>query len=287
MTRKTVLATLLIALVAPASASAVSATVTVSQTSKSATVNAVVKRAAARPSKVSVTFGTTVIKLSRVSGSAQSSTWKSAAITGGRRNTIVAAIATRVAVKLTIKGKARTVQAKAKEVGAAKLPGTETPAEPTPTTPTPTGPTAPTSLFGTPAAALVGQPAAEAVVPFLLDARFTDCVAGWPNCAVEHRYSQFASGDHYYCRLTSTSGADINSYANNLTVTGANQATDGSWAVSYAVLSYGNVVNYRWDVTPLGAATGQYWGPSVPTSGPPSDVLTGYQWVRGAKDCSY
>ena len=181
------------------------------------------------------------------------------------------------------------VQAKAKEVAAAKLPGTETPTESTPTTPepTPTGPTAPTSLFGTPAAALVGQPAAEAIVPFLLDARFTDCVAGWPNCAVEHRYSQFASGDHYYCRLTSTSGADINSYANNLTVTGANQATDGSWAVSYAVLSYGNVVNYRWDVTPLGAATGQYWGPSVPTSGPPSDVLTGYQWVRGAKDCSY
>lgn len=272
---------LLASMALPASASAaVKATITVERTATAATVTVVVTGTAARPAATSVTFGKSVIKLKRVSGNAKQSTWRSAALTGARRIAIVAAINRRVAVKVTIKGKSRTLRAKATETVAA------TPTDPgTPTTPT--TPATPTSLFGTPATALTGRPALEALQPYLANARFTDCVAGWPNCAVEERYSAFPNGDHWYCRLTSSSGSDIKAYGSSLTITGAQQATDGSWAISYAIMSYGNITNYRWDVTPLGAATGQYWGPNVSTAGPPSQVISGMQWVRGARDCSY
>lgn len=275
---------LLTALALPASATAaVKATISVQRSATAATVTVVVTGAAARPASASVTFGKSVITLKRVSGNAKRSTWRSSAVTGARRAAIVAGINKRVAVKVTISGRTRTLRATATETVAAA------PNDPgTPTTPaTPNTPAAPTSLFGTPATALTGQQALEALQPYLVDARFTDCVAGWPNCAVEERYSAFPNGDHWYCRLTSSSGSDIKSYGSSLTITGAQQATDGSWAISYAILSYGNITNYRWDVTPLGAATGQYWGPGVSTGGPPSQVIPGLQWVRGARDCSY
>ena len=112
-----------------------------------------------------------------------------------------------------------------------------------------------------PAAPSTGNAAFEAIKGYLADSRFTDCPAGWPNCAVEERYSHFANGDHYYCRLTPTSGSDIRSYGSIAQISGAEHNADGSWGVEYYLSSYGNTTFYSWSVSNQGVVNGRYWGP--------------------------
>lgn len=146
-------------------------------------------------------------------------------------------------------------------------------------------------LFTPPGRDLVGDEAARAIVPYLTNATFTDCVAGWPSCAVESRYGYFASGNSYYCRLTSNSGSDIINGAHPFRIIGAEMKADGSWGVSLEVTSYGGALTYyEWQVGTNGVANGAYWGPSnsiYANPGSPSEYIGPLQWVRGARDCSY
>ena len=144
------------------------------------------------------------------------------------------------------------------------------------------------ALFPPPAAATTGDAAFNEIRAYLADSRFTDCPAGWPNCSVEQRYSHFADGTHYYCRLTPTSGSDIRSVGEIAKISGAEHNADGSWGVEYYLSSYGNTTFYSWSVSPMGVVTGRYWGPGRdPSSGAPNESIGPLQWVRGAKDCSY
>ncbi|MDA0170341.1 hypothetical protein OJ998_14680 [Solirubrobacter taibaiensis] len=143
-------------------------------------------------------------------------------------------------------------------------------------------------LFPPPAAATTGNAAFEAIKGYLADSRFTDCPAGWPNCVVEERYSHFADGTHWYCRLTSTSGSDIRSVGEIAQIAGAEHNADGSWGVEYYLSSYGSTTFYSWSVSNQGVATGRYWGPGrSPQTGAPDQQLGPLQWARGARDCSY
>ncbi len=183
-----------------------------------------------------------------------------------------------------------------KKKAPAKKPTTQTTPKPstTPTTTTTTttpAPAPPTDgpPFAPPGHDLTGNPAAQAILPFLANSTFTSCVAGWPNCSVEERYGHFADGSFYYCRLTPSSGSDIINAAHPFTIIGADQKADGSWAVTLQVFSYGNALTYyTWTVATNGATTGLYWGPgSNPQTNAPTQQITGLQWVRGARNCSY
>ncbi len=164
---------------------------------------------------------------------------------------------------------------------------------PTAGAPTPGAPTTPGPVDGPPFAPpgqnLTGSPAANAILPFLANSTFTDCVTGWPACAVEERYGHFADATMFYCRLTSSSGSDIINQGRSFQIIGADQKADGSWAVSLQVASYDNqAVYYTWTVGTTGVATGLYWGPgSSPQSDPPAQSIGPLQWVRGARNCSY
>lgn len=180
----------------------------------------------------------------------------------------------------------RTVTAKvprAVPVTTAPTP-TPTPAAPAPTS-TPTGPQ---PLFPAPAAPSTGGAACEAIKSFLADSTFTDCPAHWPNCAVETRYSHFADGDQYSCRLTPTSGSDIRSYGEIAHIGGAEYDADGSWGVEYYLSSYGNITFYSWSVSAQGVVTGSYWGPGRdPSCGAPDESTGPLQYARGALTCAY
>ncbi|MDA0180854.1 hypothetical protein OJ997_11165 [Solirubrobacter phytolaccae] len=191
----------------------------------------------------------------------------------------------------TVKVKVRPARGATKTISV-KVPAAPTPPAPAPTAPPATAPAptpaAPTTLFPPPAAATTGNQAFEEIKTYLADSRFTDCPASWPNCAVEERYSHFADGSHYYCRLTPTSGSDIRSVGEISQISGAEHGADGSWGVEYYLSSYGNTVFYSWSVSNQGVAYGRYWGPGrSPQSGPPNQQFGPLQWVRGAKDCSY
>lgn len=165
-------------------------------------------------------------------------------------------------------------------------------AAPTPGAPTPGAPTAPGPTDGPPFAPpgkdLTGSPAANAILPFLANSSFTDCVGGWPTCAVEERYGHFADGTMFYCRLTSSSGSDIINGGRAFQIIGADQKADGSWAVTLQIASYDNQSTYyTWTVSTTGVATGLYWGPgSSPQTGPATQSVGPLQWVRGARNCS-
>ena len=168
------------------------------------------------------------------------------------------------------------------------LPGTPpAPVAPAPVAPAPTAPVS-TALFPPPAAATTGDAAFNEIRAWAADSTFTDCPAGWPNCSVEQRYSHFADGTQWYCRLTPTSGSDIRSRGDISKISGAEHNADGSWGFEYSLSSYGNTVFYSWSVSPMGVVTGRYWGPGRdPSTGPPSENIGPLQYVRGAKDCSY
>ncbi len=154
-------------------------------------------------------------------------------------------------------------------------------------TPPGPGPAPAAPLFAAPGTDRTGQVAFDAIKGYFANSTVTDCPAGWPNCAVEIRYGFFEDGTHWYCRLTSTSGSDIKSVGSITAIIGAEQKADGAWGVSFALDSYGNTTHYSVRVAANGAANVQYWGPGADTSGPPTSVDTGLQWMRGAKDCSY
>lgn len=146
-------------------------------------------------------------------------------------------------------------------------------------------------LFTPPGRDLSGNEAAQAILPYLGNSTFTDCVPGWPNCAVESRYGYFTSGESYYCRLTNTSGSDIINAGHPFQIIGAEMKADGSWMVDLQITSYGGALTYyEWRVATNGVANGAYWGPNhsiydYPNS--PTDYIGPLQWVRGARNCSY
>lgn len=165
-----------------------------------------------------------------------------------------------------------------------KTPTTGTPAPGTPTTP----PAADGPPFSPPGRDITGTEAANALLKYLANSTFTDCVTGWPTCAVESRYGHFADGSMYYCRLTSSSGSDIINSAHPFQIIGADQKADGSWAVTLQVTSYGDALTYyTWSVSTAGVATGLYWGPGKDPRMDAGEALGPLQWVRGARNCSY
>ena len=139
----------------------------------------------------------------------------------------------------------------------------------------------PAPLFAPPGRQLNGVEARGFLGRYLAESRFTSCPAGWPNCAVEERYSHFGNGAFYYCRLSPSPGSDIR-FSSGYTVTGATVNADGSWAFDEVVPSGGNPSYYSWRVSKAGVATGGYRGPdgSQQSIGP-------LQWVREARDCSF
>lgn len=146
-------------------------------------------------------------------------------------------------------------------------------------------------LFNPPGRDLEGQDAANAIIPYLANSTFTDCVPGYPNCIVEERYGYFENGNSYYCRLTNNSGSDIINGAHPYQIVGASMKADGSWGVTLRVISYGDAITYyNWWVDTAGVAYGAYWNSSTsPYTAPenPSQRMGPLQWVRGARDCSY
>lgn len=200
-------------------------------------------------------------------------TWRTKPLTADR---IAALSGKRAKVKVTVKGKKRTLKATV---------GGQTSDPTTPPTPGGGG-TAP--LFTAPGVDSTGNAAWEAVKGYFANSTLTDCPAGWPNCAVEQRYGYFADGTTWYCRLTSTSGSDIRSQATITQIVGAEQKADGGWAVTYQDLASGYTHFYTVRVGANGAATILYWASGIdPSTNPPSEVYSGLQWMRGAKDCSY
>jgi hypothetical protein len=191
--------------------------------------------------------------------------------------TVPAIAGTTVKVKVRTSGGTKTVSV---AIPAPKMPAPAAPA------PAPVPGAQP--LFPPPAAATTGDAAFNEIRAYIADSTFTDCPAGWPNCAVEQRYSHYADGTQYYCRLTATSGSDINSVGTIQRISGAEHKADGSWGVEYYMSSYGNTVFYSWSVSPYGVVTGRYWGPGRdPSMGAPNDEIGPLQYMRGAKDCSY
>jgi hypothetical protein len=156
-----------------------------------------------------------------------------------------------------------------------------------PATPTPRDPAPPPGASGPfekPSGELSGQPAYDHFKRYFLDSRFTDCPAGWPNCAVEERYDHCSNGAWAYHRYTPTSGADINSYG-TYQVTGAVAHADSSWSVEYVVNAYGSQSFYSWDVAADGTVLGRYWAPGTAPPSPPSEQLGPLRWQQPA-DCS-
>jgi hypothetical protein len=188
---------------------------------------------------------------------------------------VVAGTTVRVRVRPQ-RGKTRTISV---QVPAPKAPPAPTPPAAPPGTPV---------LFPPPAAASTGDAAWNAIRAWAANSTFTDCPAGWPNCAVETRYSHHADGAQYFCRLTPTSGADISAFGEIIRISGAEHKADGSWGFEYYLSSYGNTTFYSWSITPQGVVTGNYWGPGRdPSSGQPNESLGPLQYVSGAKTCSY
>lgn len=145
-----------------------------------------------------------------------------------------------------------------------------------------------TVLFPAPGVDREGSEAWEAVKGYFADSTMTDCPAGWPNCAVEYRFSVANDSTHWFCRLTNSAGSDIRSVGRVLSILGAAQKADGSWGVSFQLDSYGNTTTYTHFVNANGIGYVQYWGPGIdPNVNPPSEEYPNLTWIRGAKDCSY
>jgi hypothetical protein len=144
----------------------------------------------------------------------------------------------------------------------------------------PAAPKAPSPLFEPPGRKLEGDAAVPFLQRYLFNSTFTDCAAGWPNCAVEERYSHTSEGSFFYCRLTSTSGADIINGARAYQVQNVVVEADGSWTFNEVVDNYGNPSYYEWHVATNGVVTGAYQYNEVQQIGP-------LQYVSGARDCSY
>ena len=221
----------------------------------------------ARPTAVSVRAGATRYKLRRVraAGAAVSlGTWRSSAYKGAAATRLLAQEGKRVTV--TVRSRAGKTSLKP------KLPAAPTRRD---------GGSGPP--FEAPGRELSGQEAYDHIKRYFVNSRFTDCPAGWPNCAVEERYSHCANGSSWeYHRYTPSSGSDINSYG-SLQVSGAVVHANGSWAIEYVVSAYGNQSFYHWELAQDRSARGAYWAPGVdPRVSPASEQLGPMTWQQPA-----
>lgn len=228
-----------------------------------------------KPTKVRMVVAGASYKLTR-SGKA----WRTKVLTSQQ---LAALSGQKAKFKITVGGKKRTVGGTVPQLqntgGGTSQPGGEN-------TPPPDGGTT-QPLFPAPGVDSTGDPAWNAVKGFFLNSTWTDCPTGWPNCPVEQRYGVFENGTQWYCRLTNTSDADIRSVSTIIKPIGAEQKADGSWGVSYLVNSYENLHQYTVRVAANGSTIVQWWGSGADFGGPPTEVYSGLQWMRGAKDCSY
>lgn len=287
----------LIALILPAAADAkLAAAVTVeTQAGKTRIVAKLTstKRLAARqrPKTVSAVAGGRTYKLTRsgkVTGKVLG-TWRSAGVTGAAATRLQALAGKRVTLRIRLRsGRSTSLGAKVP----AAAPGGGAPGATTPGTSPGGGGSTP--LFPPPGRALAGNEAFEAIKGYFLNSRFTDCVPGWPSCAVEQRYVHCPNGGWQYRRLTPSSGSDINSVG-SLQVRNAAQNADGSWQIAYvAQLGSGTSDDsfsfYVWDVSAAGVATGRYWFPASnsPANGvdrAPDQAIGPLTYAQGAPDC--
>ncbi len=251
-----------------------------------------------RPTSLQLKLKGKLVVLARQKGTPPAGTvgtYRSGKLTGARASAAQALIGTTVTLTSVAPAGRSTVRstARAADAGGGSGGGGGTTAPtPTPSAPTTPGPVAtpaptPAPLFARPASPLVGDPAYQAVKGYFADATLTTCVAGWPNCSVEERYSIAADGTFRYCRLTPNAGSDINNVGTFIGAVGAEQAADGSWAVSFQENSYGNVHQYTFRVAADGSASVLYWDGTTSFSGPQTSSYTGFTWVRGAKTCAY
>lgn len=244
-----------------------------------------------RPKTVSAVAGGRTYKLRR-SGKVTAKklgTWRSAAATGAAATRLQALAGKRVTLRIRLRS-GRSTSLKATVPAAA--PGGGTPGT-TPGT-SPGGGTGSAPLFTPPGRALSGNEAFEAIKGYFLNSRFTDCVPGWPSCAVEERYVHCPNGGWQYRRLTPSNGSDINSVG-TLQVRNAAQNADGSWQVAYvAQLGSGTSDDsfsfYVWDVSTAGVATGRYWFPASnsPANGverAPDQTIGPLTYAQGAPGC--
>ncbi len=225
-----------------------------------------------RPRTVRARVGRTSHALTRLARPTmigrRAGTWRSAILRGSAATAARRVIGSAVTITIVdVAGTTITIRP------VLRAPATTT--SPNPTTPNPTtpDPTTPAPLFTPPATALEGTPAFEHLDQYFLNARFTNCAAGWPNCPtvpVVERYVHCPDGGWQYHRESSVQGADVHSYY-TFAVTGANVGVDGAWAVSYTTSTGGN---YVWQVSTTGVATGTYQYGSDPIQ-----QLGPFQWV--------
>ena len=232
------------------------------------------KRLSARtkPRKVAARIGKTRIRLKKVKASSAAvsgGTWRSSALSAAKLAKLNARVGKRLTVVVVTRSGRSTLKPKltVEQTGGGGGGGGGG------------------SLFAPPGRELTGQAAINHLARYFVNSRFTDCVAGWPNCAVEERYGHCdAQGGWEYRRLTPTSGSDINSVGTyTVNPAGTKAHADGSWAVEYAVEAYGNVSFYHWDVSTTGNVTGSYWPPGTDPQGPPSQRLGPLTWAQPSR----
>lgn len=245
-----------------------------------------------RPTSLQLKLKGKLVVLGRQKGTPPAGTvgtYRSGKLTGARASAAQALIGKPVKLTAVAPAGRSTVRATARAADPGGSGGGTTTPPPTPTVPAP-GPVStptPAPLFARPTSALTGDPAYQAVKGYLADSTLTTCVAGWPNCSVEERYSIADDGTFRYCRLTPNAGSDVNNVGTFIGAVGAEQAVDGSWAVSFQENSYGNVHQYTFRVAADGSASVLYWDGTTSFSGPQNASYTGFTWLRGAKTCAY
>jgi hypothetical protein len=270
-----VLAVLLMAAAVPAQAKlkATSTLVTTAGKTRLSVKLTSTKKLSARtkPRKVSAKTGKTKIKLKKVKGSSaavNAGTWRSAALSSTKLANLNAKVGKRLTIRVLTRSGKTTLKPKltVEQTGGGGGGGGST-----------------GTLFAPPSMELVGEAAFNHFSRYFINSRFTDCVAGWPNCAVEERYNHCdAQGSWEYHRYTPTSGSDINSVG-SLQVIGARAHLDGSWMVEYSVDAYSQTSYYHWDVSKAGNVTGRYWAPGADPQGPASQALGPLVWAQPAR----
>jgi hypothetical protein len=239
-----------------------------------------------RPTSLQLRLKGKVVVLARQKGAAPAGTvgsYRSPKLTGSRGAAARALIGKSVKLTAVTASGRSTVRTTARDGSA---PGPTAGPTPTPA-PAPTPAATPAPLFAKPASKLTGSQAYDAIKVYLADSTLTTCVAGWPNCSVEERYSVATDSTFRYCRLTPNSGSDINSVGAVTDIVGAEQEVDGSWGVSFREVSYSVTHQYTFRVAADGSASVQYWDGSTPFADGPNASYTGFTWVRGAKTCAY
>ena len=225
-----------------------------------------------KPTAVSVKAAKKTYKLKKQrGGAANGGTWRSSGYSGAAASKLEGLVDKRVSVQVRTRARTRTLGARLTlpiadpepEQGGGGQGGGGT---------TGGGQSGP---FEAPGRELSGEETRPFLERYFVNSRFTDCPAGWPNCAVEERYTHCPNGEQRYQRLTPSSGSDINSYGTYYNVNAVVHA-DGSWAVSYDLSSYGNTTHYDWETAKDGTTYGLYTGPSGG-----QQRIGPLQWVKG------